>query len=48
MNDPESIPGSAGTSDPKDYFQLIEPSCNGMLCPPYDDEKELTCAVCTR
>ena len=42
--DPESIPGSAGSSDPKAYLQLVEPKCNGMLCPPYDAEKELTCA----
>ena len=25
----------------------VEASCNGMDCPPYDPEKELTCVVCT-
>ena len=35
-------------SSPQTYFQTVEPNCNAMLCPPYDDEKELTCAVCTR
>ena len=42
--DPESVPGSAGDSDPRGLFYLVEPYCNGLLCPPYD----LTCAVCTR
>ena len=46
--DPESVPGSAGTSDPKSMMEVVEPTCNGLLCPPYDAEKELTCAVCTR
>ena len=46
--DPESVPGSAGNSDPRGRLFLVEPNCNGMLCPPYDDEKELICCVCTR
>ena len=45
---PESVPGSAGASDPRAYFQTVEPYCNGLLCPPYNDEKELICCVCTR
>ena len=46
--DPESIPGSAGGSDPRAVMEVVEPTCNGLLCPPYDAEKELTCCVCTR
>ena len=46
--DPESIPGLNSSSDPRVMFELVEPSCIGLSCPPYDDEKELTCAVCTR
>ena len=45
---PESIPGSVGTSDPRSFLQVTESTCNGILCPPYDAEKELTCCVCTR
>ena len=30
------------------YFYHVEANCNGMLCPPYDPQKELTCAVCTK
>ena len=44
----ESLPGLNGNSDPRAFFQLVEPYCNGLSCPPYDAGKELTCAVCTR
>ena len=46
--DPESIPELNSYSTPRAIFHLVEPSCIGLSCPPYDDEKELTCAVCTR
>ena len=46
--DPESIPGLNSASNPRAFFYLVEPSCNGLSCPPYDAAKELTCAVCTR
>ena len=46
--DPESVPGLDGGSDPRAYLQLVEPQCNGLSCPPYDAEKELTCVVCSR
>ena len=29
-------------------FYHVEASCNGLACPAYDEEKELTCVVCTR
>ena len=29
-------------------FYHIEATCNGLQCPPYDEEKELTCAVCSK
>ena len=44
---PDSVPGSASNSDGA-LFYHVEASCNGMLCPPYDPQKELTCAVCTK
>ena len=46
--DPESVPGLNAGSDPRAFFELVEPYCNGLSCPPYDAEKELTCVVCTR
>ena len=41
--DPESVPGLN-----RAFFELVEPYCNGLSCPPYDAQKELTCVVCTR
>ena len=29
-------------------FYHTEAGCNGLSCPPYDPEKELACAVCTK
>ena len=48
--DPESVPGldSVGWGSGSGLFDPVEASCNGMACPPYDREKELTCVVCTR
>ena len=48
--DPESVPGlnGVGWGSGSVIFNHVEASCNGMACPPYDREKELTCVVCTR
>ncbi len=45
--DPDCIPGSAGNTDGAVFYHT-EANCNGMPCPPYDPQKELTCAVCTK
>ena len=45
--DPERIPGSASNENGA-LFYHTEASCTGLRCPPYDPEKELTCAVCTK
>ena len=44
---PDSVPGSASDANGA-LFYHVEANCNGMLCPPYDPQKELTCAVCTK
>ena len=44
---PESIPGSLSDTNGA-LFLHMEATCNGILCPPYVAEKELTCAVCTK
>ena len=48
--DPESVPGLDAWSTSRDtaYFYHVEPNCSGLPCSPYDAEKELTCAVCSR
>ena len=45
--DPDSIPGSAVDTNGALFFH-VEATCNGLPCPPYDPQKELTCAVCTK
>ena len=44
---PDSIPGSAPSVDGAMFYHT-EANCNGTPCPPYDPQKELTCAVCTK
>ena len=45
--DAESVPGSHANTN-GGLFYHVEASCNGLPCPPYDAQKELTCAVCTK
>ena len=46
--DPDKVPGTASSTDGAVLYH-VEAKCNnfGLLCGPYDPEKELTCAVCT-
>jgi len=44
---PDSVPGSAGGTEAAVFYH-VEADCNGVACPPYDPQKELTCAVCTK
>ena len=45
--DAEAVPGSQVNTN-GGLFYHVEANCNGLPCPPYVAEKELTCAVCTR
>ncbi|XP_065198912.1 uncharacterized protein LOC135830609 [Sycon ciliatum] len=47
---PDVIPGAASRASTNGAeIMFIEARCTtGLPCPPYDEEKELTCAVCTR
>ena len=45
--DAEGIPGSIANTDGA-LFYHVQAQCNGLLCPPYDTEKELACVVCTK
>ena len=44
---PESVPGSVANTDGA-LFYHTEVKCNGIPCPPYDTQKEITCVVCTK
>ena len=46
--DAESIPGSSGAQTHGALFYHVQAQCSGLLCPPYDNEKELACVVCTK
>ena len=43
----EPIPETQPSNGNGALFYHVEAQCNGMDCPPYDPEKELTCVVCT-
>ena len=45
--DPEAVHGETGDSGNSNDVQHVEATCNGLSCPPYDQEKELACVVCT-
>ena len=44
---PETIPGGH-TNQNGALFYHIEPRCGSLPCPPYNEQKELTCAVCSK
>ncbi len=45
--DPDAVPGEVANSNPAVMYH-VEAVCDGLDCPPYDPEKELTCVVCTK
>ena len=44
---PETATGGEANNDGARFFH-VEPRCGSLPCPPYEEEKEMTCAVCTR
>ena len=44
---PDTIAASALDTNGAVFYH-VEANCNGMACPPYDPQKELTCIVCTK
>ena len=45
--DQESLPGSQANTNGAVFYH-VEANCNGLPCPPYNNYKELNCAVCTK
>ena len=45
---PDVVPDQAGDNGGGAVFYHNEASCNGLACPPYAAEKELTCVVCSK
>ena len=46
-NEPEAVPGGHANHNGA-LFYHVEPRCGSLPCPPYDQQKEMTCAVCSR
>ena len=45
--EPETIVGGHADHNGA-LFYHVEPHCGSLPCPPYDEQKEMTCAVCSR
>lgn len=45
---PETIPGSSSHQSLASYFYHVEATCSGIPCLPYEEQKEITCVVCTK
>ncbi len=45
--DPDMIPGESASTNSSLIYH-VEAGCDGLVCPPYDPEKEVTCMVCTK
>ena len=43
---PEVVAGGHDNQDGA-LFHHVEPRCGSLPCPPYEPQKEVTCAVCT-
>ena len=44
---PETVAGGGANQNGASFYH-VEPRCGSLPCPPYDQQKEMTCAVCTR
>ena len=44
---PESIPGGSANNDGALFYFTVS-TCNGLPCPPYVENKAITCVVCTK
>ena len=45
---PDTVPGQAANTNAALLYHTEATCDDGLLCPPYDPQKELTCAVCTK
>ena len=44
---PETVSGGHEDEEGARFYH-VEPRCGSLPCPPYEEEEEMTCAVCTR
>ena len=46
-SDPEVVPGESSDANPSLFYYSMT-DCNGLLCPPFEDNRLLYCVVCTK
>ena len=44
---PEQVPGQIGHQG-NAHMYPVKAKCGGLACPPYNTQKDITCAVCTK
>ena len=47
ISNPESIPGSTSNVNGA-LFYFVQGTCTGLPCPPYVNNRVITCVVCTK
>ena len=45
--DPEPVPGTGSSTNPSLLFHSVT-DCHGLSCPPYENNRMLSCVVCTK
>ena len=45
---PEGVPGTGVTNIHTQLFYYTVTTCNGLSCPPYENNRILSCVVCTK
>lgn len=46
-HNPESLPGGGNTDSNIYLFYMVEGRYNSLKCPPYVNDREIACAVCS-
>ena len=44
---PETIAGTSSNTNPSLFYHTVT-DCNGLSCPPYENNRILLCTVCTK
>ena len=45
--DPEPVPGTGSNTGPSHLYHSVT-DCHGLSCPPYENNRMLSCVVCTK
>jgi len=45
---PDVVPGGNGDGGGQGVLYHVRAKCGALHCPPYEDDREVTCVVCTK